>query len=295
LLKGTTANRLALAQWLVSPGNPLTARVTVNRHWHAIFGRGLVRTTDDFGYQGEAPSHPELLDWLAVEFMESGWDIKKLHTLIVTSDTYRQSSKVLPEHLAKDPANRLLARFPRLRVDAEVVRDMALATSGLLSEQVGGPSVYPPIPDFLMLPPASYGPKVWPESKGADRYRRAMYTFRFRSVPHPALTAFDAPNGDCSCVKRTRSNTPLQALVGMNEPLMLEAAQALGQRMAKADGDDAAKLAFGFKVCTSRSPTVKELDVLKSLLSDERTRSPKTDWAAVGRVLLNLDETVTKE
>lgn len=295
--KDSTPNRLALAKWMTDRQSPTTARAFVNRIWQAYFGTGIVSTTEDLGTQCEPPSHPELLDWLAVEFMESGWDIKKLHRLIVTSETYRQSSKVLPEHLAKDPNNRLLARFPRIRVDAEIARDIALKASGLLTETVGGPSVYPPIPEFLMLPPASYGPKVWPESKGADRYRRAMYTFKFRSVPHPALSAFDAPTGDTSCVKRTRSNTPLQALAGLNEPLMLEAAQALGQTMAKAPGDDNTKIAVGFQRCTSRTPSAEEARVLRELLTAERGREPKGDtaWTAIGRVLLNLDETVTRE
>jgi hypothetical protein len=267
----------------------------VNRIWQAYFGTGIVSTTEDLGTQCEPPSHPELLDWLAVEFMENDWDIKKLHRLIVTCESYQQQSKVTPEHLAKDPGNRLLARMPRLRADAEVVRDIALAASGLLNPKVGGPSVYPPIPEFLMLPPASYGPKVWPESKGPDRYRRALYTFRFRSVPHPALAAFDAPNGDFACVKRSRSNTPLQALAGLNEPLMLEAALALGRLMAKEPGDDAAKIAVGFRRCTGRAPTVDELKLLDQLLRNERKRNANVAWTAIGRVLLNLDETVTRE
>jgi hypothetical protein len=314
------ANRLGLAQWLTDKNAQTTARSFVNRVWQAYFGTGLVASSEDLGTQCDPPSHPDLLDWLAVEFVESGWDVKKLHRLIVTSETYKQSSKVQPEHLAKDPTNRLLARFPRVRVDAEIVRDITLTASGLLTPTVGGPSVFPPIPAFLMQPPASYGPKVWPESKGEDRYRRAMYTFRYRSVPHPALAAFDAPNGDFACVKRTRSNTPLQALAGLNEPLFVEAAQALGLRMAKEGGaDDTARLSFGFRLCTARKPGEKELTLLADLLKSERARWAKPDakpgefagdltkwskdakpaeaaaWVAVARVLLNLDETVTKE
>jgi hypothetical protein len=314
------ANRLGLAEWLTDKAAPTTARSIVNRVWQAYFGTGIVASSEDLGTQCEPPSHPELLDWLAVEFVESGWDLKRLHTLIVTSATYRQASKISAEYLAKDPTNRLLARFPRVRVDAEVVRDIALAASGLLTPAVGGPSVYPPIPAFLMQPPASYGPKVWPESTGPDRYRRALYTFRFRSVPHPALVAFDAPNGDFACVKRSRSNTPLQALAGLNEPLFVEAAQALGARILREGGaNDAARVSHGFRLCVSREPSEKERAVLLKLLAAERERWGKPDtkpaemigmasnlprhtkpsevaaWVAVSRVLLNLDETVTKE
>src|SRR6267142_2462764 len=184
-------------------------------------------TPEDFGLQSEKPSHPELLDWLAREFMDHGWHVKDIHRLIVNSATYKQSSRVTPELYEKDPQNRLLARGPRFRVDAEIVRDIALAASGLLNAKIGGPSVFPPAPAFLFLPPASYGPKIWKEETGADRYRRALYTFRYRSVPFPMLQIFDAPNGDISCVRRTRSNTPLQALTTLNEPLFLESARAL--------------------------------------------------------------------
>ncbi len=224
LPKNAPKNRLGLAQWLVDKQNPTTSRSIVNRVWQAHFGVGLVSTSEDLGSQCEPPSHPELLDWLAVEFMDSGWRLKALHKMIVMSSTYQQSSKPTAELLARDPMNRLLSRGPRFRVDAEVVRDAALAASGLLNEKVGGPSVFPPAPEFLFAPPASYGPKVWKESHGPDRYRRALYTFRFRSVPYPALQAFDAPNGDFSCVRRARSNTPIQALTVLNEPLFLECA-----------------------------------------------------------------------
>ncbi len=190
------ADRLGFANWLVARDAPTTARAFVNRLWQAYFGTGIVETSEDLGTQSAPPSHPELLDWLAVEFMDRGWDIKAMQRLIVTSATYRQSSNVTPELLSKDPYNRLLARGPRFRVDAEIVSDIALASSGLLNDKVGGPSVYPPAPAFLFLPPASYGPKVWNEALDNDRYRRALYTFRFRSIPYPLLQTFDAPNGD---------------------------------------------------------------------------------------------------
>ena len=214
-------NRLDFARWLVDRRSPTTARAIVNRIWQAYFGNGLVATAEDLGTQGEPPSHPELLDWLAVELMDNGWSLKHIHRLIVTSATYQQSSAVTPELLARDPDNRLLARGPRYRVDAEIVRDIALAASGLLNDKIGGPSVYPPAPEFLFQPPASYGPKTWDDDTGADRYRRALYTFRFRSVPYPVLQNFDAPNGEVACVRRVRSNTPLQALTTLNEPLFI--------------------------------------------------------------------------
>jgi hypothetical protein len=199
--------------------------------------------------------------------------------------------------LAKDPANRWLARGARLRVDAEVVRDIALSASGLLNTKIGGPSVYPPIPAFLMLPPASYGPKLWPEAKGEDRYKRSLYVFRFRSVPYPPLQAFDAPVGDFACVKRPRSNTPLQALTLLNEPVFAECAKALGQRMFNTNGDsDEPKIVHGFRLATARNPTPEETKILKDLLAKERARGHNADaWTALARVLLNLDETMTKE
>ena len=216
---GAPATRLTFARWLVDRNSPTTARSLVNRVWQAYFGTGLAATSEDLGLQCEPPSHPELLDWLAVEFMENGWSLKHLHRLIVTSAVYRQSSRPTPELLARDPYNRLLARGPRSRVDAELVRDIALAASGVLDPKIGGPSVCPPAPAFLFQPPTSYGPKVWNEAAGPERYRRALYTFRYRSVPYPMLQAFDAPNGDFACVRRTRSNTPLQALTTLNEPI----------------------------------------------------------------------------
>ena len=225
---GAPATRLTFARWLVDRNSPTTARSLVNRVWQAYFGTGLAATSEDLGLQCDPPSHPELLDWLAVEFMENGWSLKHLHRLIVTSAVYRQSSRPTPELLAADPYNRLLARGPRSRVDAELVRDIALAASGVLDPKIGGPSVCPPAPAFLFQPPTSYGPKVWNEAAGPERYRRALYTFRYRSVPYPMLQAFDAPNGDFACVRRTRSNTPLQALTTLNEPIYLECARGPG-------------------------------------------------------------------
>jgi mono/diheme cytochrome c family protein len=317
-------NRLTLAKWLVDRNSPTTARSMVNRIWQSYFGAGLVATPEDFGKQGEAPSHPELLDWLAVELMEKGWSLKNVHRLIVNSATYRQSSKVTPPLLERDPLNRLLARGARLRVEAEVVRDLALAASGLLNPKVGGPSVFPPAPDFLFLPPASYGPKPWDESRGEDRYRRALYTFRYRSVPYPMLQAFDAPNGDSACLRRARSNTPLQALVTLNETLFLEAARALALKTVKEGGaTEASRLEFAFRRVLARRPSQQEAVELIGLLNKQRGRFvagelnpwnlatndpdkpfvlPKgvrmddlAAWTAVARVLLNLDETITKE
>ncbi len=298
---GAPANRLGFAQWLVDRNSPTTARSIVNRIWQAYFGTGIVATSEDLGLQSEAPSHPELLDWLSVEFMEKGWSLKQLHRLIVTSATYRQSSRVSESLYERDPYNRLLARGSRLRVDGEIVRDIALAVSGLLNPAIGGPSVYPPAPDFLFLPPASYGPKNWHEEKGEDRYRRALYTFRYRSVPYPMLENFDAPNGDMSCVRRTRSNTPLQALTTLNEPLFLEAARALAQKtVSEGGGTDATRIEYAFRRTVARAPTSAERAELQSLLERQTQRSKGDDaqlaaWTLVARVLLNLDETITKE
>ncbi len=254
------ANRLTFARWMVDRQAPTTARSIVNRIWQAYFGTGIVSTSEDLGSQCEAPSHPELLDWLAVELMDSGWSLKHLHRLIVGSATYRQSSRVTPELLANDPYNRLLARGPRLRVDAELVRDIALAASGLLVRKIGGESVCPPAPEFLFQPPASYGPKAWAEASGPDRYRRALYTFRYRSVPYPMLQTFDAPNGDFSCVRRARSNTPLQALTLLNEPVFLECARALALvALKEGAGTDSDRLVLAFRRCLGREPSPQEV------------------------------------
>jgi hypothetical protein len=322
------ADRLTFAKWLVDRRSPTTARVFVNRVWQAYFGTGLVATPEDFGMQGEKPSHPELLDWLAVEFMEPTdgspkWSIKHLHRLIVSSATYRQSSKVSPELLEKDPNNRLLARMTRQRVEGEVVRDIALSASNLLNRKLGGPSVFAPAPAFLFQPPASYGPFNWIEETGPDRYRRAIYTFRRRSTPYPALQNFDTPNGDFSCVRRSRSNTPLQALTTLNETLFMECARFMAWRVIKEGGKaDADRLTYAFRLCVARPPTADESAVLAKLLEKQRKRlaenhalaseivSGQRDpekltkeedvrevaaYTVVSRAILNLDETITRE
>jgi len=272
----TLPNRLDLAKWIVSPHNPLTARVIVNRVWQQYFGRGIVETENDFGMQGTAPSHPELLDWLATELIAKKWSLKELHKLIVTSKTYRQSSANRPDLVEKDPQNYLLARQTRLRLDAEVVRDVCLTASGLLSPKLGGPPVYPPIPDGVMG--QGQVKRVWSVSKGADKYRRGLYTFIYRASPPPSLTVFDAPEGFSTCTRRIRSNTPLQALTLMNDNGFFEFATSLEEIIQK-DGLEAA-----FQRCTARSPMPDELAVLKKL-----------DSLNAARTLLNLDETVTRE
>ncbi|MBI3192787.1 MAG: DUF1553 domain-containing protein, partial [Pedosphaera parvula] len=313
--------RLDFARWLVSPEAPTTARAYVNRLWQRHFGRGIVETSADFGMQGDPPTHPELLDWLAVEFMESGWDIKKIHRLIVTSATYRQASQVTPDLLDKDPYNTLLARGARFRVEGETVRDIALAASGLLNDTVGGPSVYPPAPAFLFEPPASYGPKVWNTETGREKYRRALYTFRFRSVPYPALQVFDTPAGDAPCTRRERSNSPLQALTTLNEPLFFESAIHLaGVALADGGATDRERMEFAFQRCATRTPDAAEIDTLLAFLAAQRARftsgelapesilgvggktqpSPNDPadlaaWTLTARVLLNLDETITRQ
>jgi hypothetical protein len=324
LPKDAPLTRLTFARWLVDRKSPTTARSIVNRVWQAYFGIGLVSTSEDLGTQAEAPSNPELLDWLAVEFMDSGWKLKTLHRLIVGSSTYRQSSKVNPELLARDPYNRLLARGPRLRVDAEIVRDVTLEASGLLNSSIGGRSVFPPLPGFLFVAPVSYGPKIWPEDKGPERYKRGIYTFRYRSIPNPLLQSFDAPNGDFSCVRRVRSNTPLQALMTLNEPISMDCARSLALKTLNDGGpSDENRLVYAFRRCLARQPTKEESSELLGLLKKEEQHFARTDakpwelaannpkeppklpagtspaqlaaWTVVSRVLLNLDETITKE
>ncbi|MCH5377956.1 MAG: DUF1549 and DUF1553 domain-containing protein, partial [Planctomycetes bacterium] len=265
-------NRLDFAHWLVDRESPTTARSIVNRIWQAYFGTGIVDTPEDFGSQGGAPSHPELLDWLSVELMDNGWSLKHLHRLIVMSSTYRQSSDIRTDGQEglKDPENRLLSRGARYRVDAEVVRDIFLSCSGLLNPEVGGRSVYPPAPAFLFQRPVSYGPKDWRYETDEEKYRRAIYTFRFRSVPYPALQVFDAPSGEFSTVRRARSNTPLQALTTLNEPLFFECSQALGRRVLTEGGDnDADRMKLAFRCCVARQPTEDELNLLLDVLQKQ--------------------------
>jgi mono/diheme cytochrome c family protein len=310
-------NRLGLAQWLVDKKSPTTARTFVNRLWQHYFGSGIVATSADLGSQSDPPSHPELLDWLAVEFMDSGWDIKHIQRLIVSSAAYRQSSRVTPELLERDPGNHLIARGSRFRVEGEIVRDIALAASGLLNPEVGGPSVYPRAPMFLFEPPASYGPKPWKVTEDSQRYRRGLYTFRYRSVPYPALQAFDAPPGDAPCTRRVRSNTPLQALTTLNEPGFVECAQALAATsLAEGGGSDEERLVYAFRRCAARAPEEGELQTLNTFLAKQRERiaaghlDPKTiltlpegsepsgelaAWTLAARVMLNMDEAITRE
>jgi hypothetical protein len=311
-------DRLSLAQWLVDRENPLTARVVVNRLWESIFGTGLVRTSEEFGSQGEMPSHPELLDWLAVELMDQKWDINHMIRLMVTSAAYRQVSRVTPELAAQDPDNRLLARGPRFRLSAEMIRDQALFVSGLLSPKMYGPPVRPPQPRLGLS--AAFGSGTdWETSGGEDRYRRALYTTWRRSNPYPSMTTFDAPSREVCLVRRERSNTPLQALVTLNDPVYLEAAQALARRMVKAGTTPAEKVRHGYRLCLSRPPSEEELnrmtdffgkslerfkadaakakDVATKPLGDAPAGSDLAElaaWTLVGNVLLNLDEVLMK-
>jgi len=313
-------NRLGLARWLVDESNPLTARVTVNRFWEQFFGRGIVETAEDFGTQSSPPSHPELLDWLAVEFMSEGeksqskaWSMKKMHRLIATSATYRQDSSVNPQ--SDDPYNRLLARGPRFRVEAEMIRDLSLTASGLLSYKLGGPSVMPSQPEGVWRNP--YSSEKWMVSKGEDRYRRGLYTFLRRTSPYPAMMTFDATSREQCTVRRIRTNTPLQSLTLLNDEASLEMARALAKRMfLEVEGDAKARLNYGFRLCTGRHAKPAELDRLAALYNQQLANykaSPQTAnqllkgenrelpapelaaWTLVANVLLNLDETLTKQ
>ncbi len=304
-------NRLGLARWLVSSNNPLTARVTVNRQWQAFFARGLVRTTEDFGFQGEAPSHPELLDWLAVEFMRGGWSMKRLHKLIVMSATYRQSSRVTPEMLARDSENRLLARGPQVRLEAEIIRDASLRASGLLSAKMGGAGVYPPQPAGVTE--VAYGSPAWPTSAGEDRHRRSVYTFTKRTAPFAMFNTFDAPTGESCLARRDVSNTPLQALTLLNDVFFVEVSQAMGRAWAAETGSVEARIRSAFRRCLTRPPTADEVAALAKFFEAQRQRFASRDldpepvagegpgdvveraaWTTLARALLNLDETITK-
>lgn len=311
--KDATRNRLSFARWLMAPENPLTARVTVNRQWQAFFGHGLVRTTQDFGIQGNLPTHPELLDWLAVEFRKQGWSLKKLHKLIVMSATYRQSSHVSPELLKKDPENNLLARGPRVRLEAELIRDSLLRASGLLSAKRGGPSVFPPQPASVSTE-GVYGPIKWEVSKGEDRYRRGLYTFLKRSIPYSMFATFDGATGDACLSRREVSNTSLQALTMLNDLVIIEAAQALGRKITDMPGTTEKRMTELFRRCVTRPPTNEEMADLLAFHDRQVQRlragkldakiiagSPDSDtvqraaWTLVARVVFNLDEMISKE
>jgi hypothetical protein len=303
-------NRLGFARWLVDPRNPLVSRVIVNRHWAAFFGQGIVRTQEDFGFQGEPPTRPELLDWLAVELIRRGWSIKELHRLIVTSATYQQDARVSPRLLEKDPQNRLLARSSRFRLEGELVRDGALKAGGLLAQKIGGPSVFPPQPPGVSSEGA-YGPLSWNVSKGLDRYRRGLYTFSKRTAPYAMFTTFDAPSGEACVARREVSNTPLQALTLLNDPVFMEAAQALGKLTAERASSLEGKARFLFRSCLTRPPTEDELAALLTFYRAQLQRfaakeldahriggagasAEQAAWTSVARVLLNLDEAITK-
>ena len=311
-------NRLDFAKWIMDPNNPLTPRVTANRFWEKLFGIGLVATSEEFGSQGELPSHPKLLDWLATEMIRLNWDVKAFIKLLVTSGTYRQSSHVTDEMAANDPANRLLSRGPRIRLSAEMVRDQALAVSGLLSSKMYGAPVNPPQPDMGLK--AAFGGGIdWQTSAGEDRYRRGLYTTWRRSNPYPSMVAFDAPNREVCTVRRDRTNTPLQALVTMNDPVYIEAAQALARKMVSSGKSVAEQISKGFEICLSRKPDADELNRLVALfeqikekylqdqnLAKQMATDPigpvpsgmnTTDLAALtvtSNVLLNLDEILMK-
>ena len=311
-------NRLGLAQWIASKENPLTARVAGNRWWAEIFGQGLVGTPEDFGTQGDRPTHPQLLDWLAVELMEQGWSMKHIHRLMVTSATYRQASRITPRLLERDPTNRLYARGPRFRLPAETIRDNALAISGLLSTKLGGPPVYPPQPAGIWRVTGLVD-NTYRTSEGEDRFRRGVYTIWRRSAPPPGLQAFDAPDRASCVVQRPRTNTPLQALTLMNSPDFVEMTQALSLRLATHSPTSplADRLTFAFRLCVSRHPTAVELQRLEQIYQHQHTRftsEPTTaeallsgmtrpsnitptdlaTWFYLSQVLLNLDETINK-
>ena len=322
---GAPSNRLGLAEWLVSPAQPLTARVIVNRYWQMYFGTGIVKTAEDFGSQGEWPSHPELLDWMATEFRQSGWDIRKLQKQIVMSATYRQSSFVSPELAARDPENRLLAHGPRFRLAAEFIRDQALAVSGLLDDEIAGKSVSPYQPDGLWEELASrsdgknWTAQTYTQSHGRDLYRRTMYTFWKRTSPPPTLMTFDAPDRETCTVRRPRTNTPLQALVLMNDPTYMEASRKLAERMMLGAKSDKERVAFAYRHLLARGPASAETGVLLKLYGEQLVRyranrtaalevlavgeskrnealdpSELAAWTMVASAILNLDETLTK-
>lgn len=312
-------NRIAVAKWLTAPENPLTARVAVNRYWAQLFGAGLVVTEEDFGTQGELPSHPELLDWLATEFVRSGWDRKALLKTIVMSNTYQQDSTTTPEHLQKDPRNQLLSRGPRYRLEAEMIRDQALALSGLLNQKVGGPSVYPVQPDGIWRA-AFNGQRNWATSKDDNRFRRGLYTFWRRTVPYPSMATFDAPSREICTIRRINTNTPLQAMITMNDPVFIEISQALGLRIFKEGGSTPReRIAYGLKLSLLRPAQAEQIEPLLKLyeselayykshpeeaaqllenslrpLPDQYNKSELAAWTVIANVLLNMDGVLTK-
>lgn len=317
-LREQPANRLALARWLVDVDNPLVGRVLLNRIWAQYFGRGFIETSEDFGAQGEPPTHPELLDWLATELVEQKWSLKALHKEIVMSATYRQSSHVTRALYERDPYNRLLTRGPRFRLPAEMVRDNALAISGLLHRKVGGPSVFPFQPDGVWSNP--YSGDKWTTSSNGDQYRRGLYTFWRRTAPYAAFMAFDAPSREVTCERRPRTNTPLQALATLNDRVFVEASQALARRMmTESKGTNREQAVYGFRLCVGRAPTAVEVDHLVKLFEENREKyrqdpsaakalatgtlaPPPADadlselaaWTVIANILLNLDEALTK-
>ena len=314
-------DRLGFARWVADTNNPLLARVAVNRMWQHLFGQGIVQTDNDFGSQGIPPTHPQLLDWLAVEFMENGWSQKELHRLLVTSATYRQASSRRGDVDRIDPANKWLARQARFRLDAELVRDVALAASGMLSARMGGPGVFPPQPEGCM--DLGQHRKTWKASTGENRYRRAAYTYRWRNTPHPALKVFDAPDGLAACTRRIRSNTPLQALTLLNDPAFIELSMGLANRLLTEAATAEERIRLGFQLCLNREPDAEEVRLLTGLVAQQTkefaaqassakaivvhaetlgqaTRPVTGDaafsaWTMAARVMLNLDETITRE
>jgi hypothetical protein len=309
-----------LAQWLVDPAHPLTARVTVNRLWLQFFGVGLVKTAEDFGVQGERPSHPELLDWLATELVRSDWDVQHVQRLLLTSAAYRQSSRTTPDLIERDPENRLLARGPRFRVDAEVIRDTALAVGGLLIEELGGRSVKPFEPPGLWEAVSFNNAQKYVQDVGDGNYRRSLYTFWKRQSPPPSMVLFDAPSREYCVVRRPRTNTPLQALALLNDPQFVVASRAFAQRILLEGGDcHDSRITFAFRSATARPPQPGEIQVLRSLLEEQRAEFEQdrasmeeflavgafeadaaldpvdlAAWATVASILLNLDETLMK-
>jgi hypothetical protein len=314
--RGEIPDRLDLANWMVSPENPLTARVAVNRIWQHLFGQGIVETAEDFGTMGEAPTHPELLDWLSSEYMKRGWSRKDLIRLIVSSNTYRQSSDTRPELVNTDPKNHWLARQNRFRVEAEIVRDLSLASSGLLNREIGGPSVRPPLPPGLA--DLGYAGQVkWEEDTDGNKYRRGLYIFFQRTVPYPMLMTFDCPDSNVTVLRRNVSNTPLQALTTLNNPVFVECAKNLGARLLAEEQDTEARIRRAFMVCLSRPPDAEEVAMMNSLLANQREifkknpeqagtvlaslsfqQVPEVEaaaWVELGRVMMNLDEFFTRE